>query len=475
MHGVVERPLSSAHWLIPTGLLSLLGYLFICLNSRAFGAFTLPLLIGVITYLSLVWWAALRALHSEPTPRRLPHKRAILFWAVMFRLIGFVTYPPMEDDFIRYLWDGYANAHLGGAYATTPADFYGLDTIKEEMTLILDRVSYSDVHTVYGPICQLLFTLAHLISPGNIFALKFILLIFDLSALLILYKLLTHRALLLISWCPLMVFQFSVSAHVEMVGLTFLVSAIALSLSPKALNPHSLNSQKRLSKNSNRAHLFISVCLAFAVTSKVTALLAVPYFITHWKRCFCFLFTLIAIYIIGFYLCSGLPLGLMAMAEHWQFNALLHDILQRFIDRDLAKSIVLALFILIYVLLYLRVKPWQQKEGNPEGNNGTKEGEKKREREIMGSLTWSYAAFMLLSPVLNPWYWSWVCVVAAFTEEKWPWIISSILFISYGHGLNLPAWPTALGLYEIPAMVLYCEYLVIIAIIGFAIAKRAHR
>ena len=58
--------------------------------------------------------------HRRDEPFPLGH---LLFWAVAFRICGLVGGPLFEDDFYRYLWDGYRFATTGTPYAAVPEAF----------------------------------------------------------------------------------------------------------------------------------------------------------------------------------------------------------------------------------------------------------------------------------------------------------------------------------------------------------------
>ena len=97
----------------------------------------------------------------------------------------FFSTPILEDDYYRYLWDGAVTANGHNPYAYTPDDinyFTGDREVPDDLAALAQdsgqfayRVNHGELGTVYPPIAQLAFALAHKISPWNIHAWKLIL------------------------------------------------------------------------------------------------------------------------------------------------------------------------------------------------------------------------------------------------------------------------------------------------------------
>ena len=95
-------------------------------------------------------------------------------FAVLFRLIGFFGGPLYEDDFYRYLWDGYRFWTAGSPYGSAPSQFFGREDLPGNLEEILGGVNNPDIPTIYGPVCQMTFLLAWWIAPGQLWPLKLI-------------------------------------------------------------------------------------------------------------------------------------------------------------------------------------------------------------------------------------------------------------------------------------------------------------
>ncbi len=68
----------------------------------------------------------------------------LLLWAACFRLIGVFGDPLWEDDFFRYLWDGYRFYEAGSPYGIAPSAFFGDANIPAQFYALLAQVNYPD-------------------------------------------------------------------------------------------------------------------------------------------------------------------------------------------------------------------------------------------------------------------------------------------------------------------------------------------
>lgn len=164
----------------------------------------------------------------------------IVVVGVVLRALLFFTRPILEDDYYRYLWEGGVTANGYNPYSYTPDDVMwseGHDVPKELVHLsddagtVADRVNHSNLGTVYPPVAQGAFAVAHLIAPWNIHAWKFVLLVCDIATFVVLLKILTLCQLpkaqsLIYWWNPILLKETYNSAHMEMVILPFLMLGV---------------------------------------------------------------------------------------------------------------------------------------------------------------------------------------------------------------------------------------------------------
>lgn len=147
-----------------------------------------------------------------------------------------------DDDAWRYLWDGHVLANGGNPYLHPPFD-PALDELVDAPGRgarpvwgdIRENVNHPNVPTVYPPLAQGLFALAHRLAPGSLLALKLLLVGFDLLAAVFVALALKDLGrppalVLLYLWNPLVIKAFAGSAHVDGLVVAGLAGTIWLLL-----------------------------------------------------------------------------------------------------------------------------------------------------------------------------------------------------------------------------------------------------
>lgn len=157
------------------------------------------------------------------------------------RLVLFPSEPALEDDYQRYLWDGALSARLINPYAHAPetalreGDATALGRLAGEAGLVMLRLNHRDLRTIYPPVTQAAFALAHLLKPWSVPAWRLVLLAFDAATMWLLLMLLKEagRSPLwsaLYWWHPVLLKEIYNSAHMEVVILPFVLLALLLTL-----------------------------------------------------------------------------------------------------------------------------------------------------------------------------------------------------------------------------------------------------
>ena len=162
------------------------------------GWFALGLGLAGLLVLPLPWLVQ----HSAPLERR--EKKHLLIFVVVIglalRASRFLVEPVLEDDYYRYLWDGGVTAHGHNPYAFAPAtaNEEGSETaigrLAEQAGVVMDRINHPDLKTIYPPVAQAAFALAHLIEPWSVRAWRFVCLGGELATLALLIALLGAAA-----------------------------------------------------------------------------------------------------------------------------------------------------------------------------------------------------------------------------------------------------------------------------------------
>lgn len=423
------------HWLIlAAGSLSALAYIWLAINSQYYGdasLWQLYAVVGPCFFLSVLvfihYW-----LNDEPFPVGL-----MLGFAVLFRLIGLNTYPLLEDDIFRFLWDGRMSVETGTPYGIAPAEFFNAEYLPENFDSVLGAINNPAIATIYGPLCQWAFAAAYLIAPGEIWPLQLIFGLADLGVILLLLRLAKPQFVLLYAWSPLVVKEFVITAHPDVLGVMFMVAAF---LACK-----------------HRSFILAGVMMALACGVKIFALMLLPFLLGfHWRAYLAFAITAIVIAAPFGVIEAWFPTGLAAMSGGWLFNAPVYLALLPWVSLSTLKLvlvILLALGCAAYLLYFLH-----------RGDSAI---------TVRGDLL--FAALFLATPALNAWYLVWLLPFAVLYPSIWAWTASLSIFLAYASGINLQN--PSLGSYDIPLWVVLLEVGVVMlaALLQPAITKKFAR
>ena len=153
--------------------------------------------------------------------------RSVLFYAVLFRLVLFGLPPSLSDDAYRYVWDGLVQLQGINPYEYVPEDTALAGLQNEPIYLLLNSPSF---YSVYPPVSQLIFRLgAQGYAQGwwsAHYAIKLILVLAELLAVLLLARMVPARYLLLYALNPLVLLETAGQAHTESVLILLLVLTV---------------------------------------------------------------------------------------------------------------------------------------------------------------------------------------------------------------------------------------------------------
>ena len=378
------------------GAWCLLGYVALAVLARQAGEPPLP------GFFLLVAWTGLPVfglyLHLRRREEPFPLGR-LLFWATAFRVCGLAGGPFYEDDFYRYLWDGYRFATAGTPYGPAPEAFFVDPAVPPAMQSVLSGINTPELPTIYAPVTQTIFLLGYWVHPGSVAVLQAILIGLDLAMVALLLRLAPARNVLLYAWCPLVIKEIAFTAHPDGAGACLLLAAVVLSR--------------------DRRGQAAAVALGLAAGAKAFGLVLAPLVLAgarfrHWLL---FAATVAAVY-APFALRSGSELAsLQVFAREWEFNSWLFGLLKTALppfEARLALGLAFAAFWGWYHVNYRR----NPARGIPRGD-------------------WIFGGLLAASPVINPWYLLWLLPFAAVYPTIWAWTASLAVLLSYVTGLNL--------------------------------------
>lgn len=234
-----------AVWLLPLAGLALAGGLWrIRVLSHDF-VYSSPMLdrpivelVGTLMALGLIYagavWLCLRLSTRSST-------FAVAFTVgVVMRALFFGSNPILEDDYYRYLWDGASVVHGFNPYAIVPEQAASgpdaeLAQLAVESGNVLQRVNHPALSTVYPPVAQAAFAVAHAVRPWSLDAWRGVLLAAEFITVALLIGILraVQRPLhwmLIYWWNPLAVVTTMNAAHMDAIVLPFVLSAVGFVL-----------------------------------------------------------------------------------------------------------------------------------------------------------------------------------------------------------------------------------------------------
>lgn len=247
--------------LIVCGVASWLLYLGLLWMSEQFvwgtSVAQRPILAAVTVFailFGLYVFAVRFVLRNEQTTGLLP---VIVVFAIAFRLVLLFSQPILEIDAYRYLWDGKACAAGVSPYRFSPqqvldanvadnlpSDLAVLVRLRDRSSsnqIILSRIHYSSLTTVYPPVSQTVFACTALVTPQeasvtiHLLILKVVVVLFDLGTLWLMIALLKTvnrppELSLLYGWCPLVLKEFANSGHLDAIAVFLTTATVVLAI-----------------------------------------------------------------------------------------------------------------------------------------------------------------------------------------------------------------------------------------------------
>jgi hypothetical protein len=359
----------------------------------------------------------------------------VLGWAVVARGIGLGAVPTWEDDYFRYLWDGWRTLTAGTPYGAAPADFFGDATVPAEWQRVLDGINHPELATIYGPPVQAVLALAAWIAPTNLAALKALLVACELGALAVVWRLLPAGGALLWAWGPPVILEIAVNGHSEAVALL----ALAVTVRCAAGN----------------APVAAVAALAVAGGAKSFLWVLAPFFLVRagWRGVAAAAGVVAAMY-GPFWGRGGATewATVRGMAALFEFNSTGYAVLAWALGAEAGRAVSGAALVVGVAGLGGR---WWRRGGAIAAVPGA---------EVL-------AVVFLFSPVVNAWYLLALLPWAARTPRAWAVAALGAVGLAYVHGLNLPGG--VMGGYVHPAWVRPAEVLIVAA--GAGLSWRAAR
>ncbi len=367
------------------------------------------------------------------TPMEPNTLRAMVILFVILRFSFIFMHPVGSDDIFRYLWDGKVQAFSINPYLFAPnaSELAHLQT--GQLPALINQ---PHMPTMYFPLSEWIFYLAYLIGGVHFFAYKSLLFIAEMITLFGLIKTLELRNidrkyLLLFFACPLMIFEYSIDAHVDLFGLMFLILFLHKYLEGKLVTA--------------------LVFLACSFSVKPAALIMLPVLFFHgrtWKERITILilpFALLAAQFLPYLFDGDIFVSLRAFTRHWTFNGFFFNLFNLYFHNNQPARITAALFLLIVVIAI----------------NFTK-------YPVLEKIYYSVLALLLFSPVVHPWYIGWVGILVPLVRKP------SGIYLIAAAGLTVltPLQFQLEGIWKDHWEVLIIEYVPVLMLLGYEFRHR---
>lgn len=303
--------------------------------------------------------------------------------------VAFERFQLFDSDIWRYLWDGHVSAHGMNPYVEAPAspalDHLTVSTWSE----IRDNINHPHQATVYPPLAQIVFRVAHGIAPGSVLAMKALVTLADLLAALFLWLALRRmnlpaESVLLYAWNPLVVKAFAGSGHIDAVAVLCLaVLAYAISA---------------------RLRTVAAIAFALSVLAKLFPLLLAPFVARRigWRNTGLAGAALIAGFAVYADAGSQMLSGLLTFSRYWRFNGGPWQLIERSGGYDAARVVCGTILLLLVIWLAYR-------------DDGEANAFFRCAAVVLG-------CGLLFSPVVMPWYVPMVLPLAVLAGQSiWIW------------------------------------------------------
>jgi len=344
---------------------------------------------GVIAYLLLAWlvWQG----HSTPSASS---QRSFVWLVIVLGVLFRLTLVPHgvvgSDDIYRYLWDGKVSAAGINPYVYPPVDPHLAHLAGNGLP---QKVNNPEFRTVYPALAQLFFLLSHTLFGDSIAGLKFLLVCMDTLTMIFLLMFLRSKGsdvvpLIVYAWSPLPIVYFGLDGHVDALGIPFLIAALLLICTRRPVRG--------------------VFALGIGALAKLFPLLIVPFLFRSQDGRRRFLLPAIPVLMVAagcmayFDPSLGVIESLKTFGSRWEFNGSLFWIAYWITGTNEAAHIVCAIAIAgcVGCLTFLRLS-------------------------FLERVFWGSVCFFLLSPVVHPWYLTWL---AALLVIRW----STTVFVFLG-------------------------------------------
>lgn len=341
------------------------------------------------------------------------HIKEAVYVSIILRALLLFSLPNLSDDVYRFIWDGNLSAHGLNPFLQTPEQFMsgGSTHIFERYPLLYEHLNSKTYFTVYPPLLQFIFYLAHVLSFGNIavniFLLKLPVFLSELGSLYFLKKILQHlhlpvKNLLLYALNPLIIIELSGNIHFEAFMIFFLMAAVYFLLAEKYLRS--------------------AVLFALAVAAKIWPLMLLPFLIKRlgFKKTGMYgaiVLLVFALLFLPFYTPAAavdFSTSLNLYFSTFEFNASLYYLLKWLTAFDYPEKLLIQKLLPAAVVLVILISSFVYKK-----------------EKLLPAFLFAFTTYFLFTTTLHPWYITPLIALSVLTGYRFPILWSAFIFTTY--------------------------------------------
>ncbi len=325
--------------------------------------------------------------------------KAGAFWvlagALFLHLVALFGVPAFEDDYYRFIWDGWQIATFGTPYGTPPEAFFADTQVPIALREILEGVNNPDVPTIYGPALELLFAGVFALAGTEILGLRLAFVLANLALIALMLRRYPAQRVALYAWSPLVVSEVALHVHPDgVMALALFAGVLLLRVRP----------------------ILAGVLFAIAAGVKLVALAAWPLLLrTRPVATLSATATLTGLYAVFLMQESGAGFeSTVTFATQWHFNPLAYQPILWVMPSDPARFVTAAIAGMGVIWLHAR-----------------------SEGRIDITIAALFGLILFFAPAVNAWYLLWLLPFAVAGGQTWPFAATVALPLSYLTGLNL--------------------------------------
>lgn len=321
--------------------------------------------------------------------------RLVFIGALLAHAITLAGLPAFEDDYFRFIWDGWRTLTGGTPYGAAPETYFADGSVPPAMRGVLDGINYPEYPTIYGPFLQLAFAAIFALFGANPVGLQLLFGIVNLLLIALLLRRHDPGKVALYAWNPLVIAETSLHLHPDGLLAAALFAAVVAGAARPAL---------------------AGLLFGMAAGVKLVALAAWPLLLRMRPIALVAAIATLGILYLPFLL-LGQGAGFDSTATFatiWHFNPLLFEGLFPLFGWQAGR--IAALLIAGLLVLWLH-------------------GRSRSVDDV--PLAAIFGVILLFAPAVNSWYLLWLLPFAVGRKQIWPFAATIALPFSYLTGLNL--------------------------------------